>query len=142
MFPSRVEYEHLIYTLATAYPAVERSTLHFFTTSATAGLLKGALWFRNGFEVRVVEVIDFAAGEILDYSYTVYRGGEKVRWYDPQPHPKDAALAETYPHHLHEPPDIKRNRKPALNIGFDSPNLPTLIEQIAALRSPVNEAER
>jgi len=142
MFPSRAEYEHFLYTIVEAYPAVERSTLHFFTTSATAGLLKGALWFRNGFELRVVEVIDFAAGEILDYSYTVYRGGEKFRWYDPQPHPEDAALAETYPHHLHELPDIRRNRKPALNIGFDRPNLPTLIEQMAALGSPVDETDR
>ena len=142
MFPSRVEYEHFIYTIVEAHPAVERSTLHFFTTSATAGLLKGALWFRNGFELRVAEVIDFAAGEILDYSYTVYTGGEKFRWYDPQPHPEDSALAESYPHHMHELPDIKRNRKPALDIGFDKPNLPTLIEHIAAVGSPVDEADR
>lgn len=121
---------------------MERSTLHFFTTSARAGLLKGALWFRNGFELGVVEVIDFAAGEILDYSYTIYKGGEKFRWYDPQPHPNDSALAETYPHHMHELPDIKHNRKPALDISFDKPNLPALIEQIAVLGSSADEEDR
>jgi len=140
MLSSCAEYEHFIYTIIDAYPVVERSTLHFFTTSASAGLLKGTLWFNNGFELRVVEVIDFAAGEILDYSYTVYKGGEKLRWYDPQPHPEDSTLAETYPHHLHELPDIKLNRKPALDISFDTPNLPTLIEQIAALSPPIDEA--
>lgn len=133
MFPLRAEYEHFIYTIAELFSVVEKSSLHFFTSSATAGLLKGTLWFRNGLKLRVSEVIDFAAGEILDYSYTVYRNGEKIRWYDPQPHPEDANLADTYPHHFHEHPDIKHNRKPALNISFDTPNLPSLIEQIAAL---------
>lgn len=142
MFPSRAEYEHFIYTIVGVYPVVERSTLHFYTTSATAGLLKGTLWFRNSFELRVIEVIDFAVGEILDYSYTVYRSGKKFRWYDPQPHPEDSLLAETYPHHMHELPDIKRNRKPALDIGFDKLNLPTLIEQIVALASSVDKTDR
>jgi len=68
MFPSRPEYERFIYTIVDTYQTVEKSTVRFFTTSATAGLLKGTLWFSNGFELRVVEVIDFAAGEILDYS--------------------------------------------------------------------------
>lgn len=47
---------------------------------------------------------------------------------DPQPHPEDAALATTFPHHLHEPPDIEHHRQPAPGISFTSPNLPTLIE--------------
>jgi hypothetical protein len=132
MLSSRAKYEHFIYSIVDTYPIVEKSTLHFFTTSATAGLLKGVLSFKNGFELSVVEVIDFAAGEILDYSYTVYRGEEKYRWYDPQPHPEDLTLSETYPHHVHELPDIKRNRKPAPDISFNKPNLPTLIKQIAA----------
>jgi hypothetical protein len=55
-----------------------------------------------------------------------------LRWYDPQSHPDDPTLAETFPHHIHEPPDIKRNRKPALDISFDTPNLPGLIQQISA----------
>ena len=74
MLSFRAKYERFLYTIVDAYPEIKRSTLHFFTNSATAGFLKGALWFRNGFELRVVEVIDFAAKEILDYSYTVYKG--------------------------------------------------------------------
>nr|MBC8450537.1 hypothetical protein [Chloroflexota bacterium] len=30
--------------------------------------------------------------------------------YDPQPHPENPDLASTFPHHHHEPPDIKHNR--------------------------------
>jgi len=133
VFPSRPEYEHLIYTLADAFPAVKQSTLTFIITSATAGLLKGGVTFQNHFEWRVIEVIDFAARQILDYSYTVYRGDEKILWYDPQPHPNDVTLQENFPHHKHTPPNIKRNRKPAPEIGFTHPNLPELIRVIAAL---------
>jgi hypothetical protein len=39
----------------------------------------------------------------------------------------------TFPHHLHEPPDIKHNRKPAPGISFTVPNFPTLIADCAAL---------
>lgn len=71
------------------------------------------------------------------------RGEEKIRWYDPQPHPENPDLASTFPHHRHETPDttvpeaqrsgIKHNRKPALGITFHAPNLPTLIEDCAEL---------
>jgi len=133
MFPSRPEYERFIYTIVDTYQTVEKSTVRFFTTSATAGLLKGTLWFSNGFELRVVEVIDFAAGEILDYSYAVYKNNQKIIWYDPQPHPKDVVLAKTFPHHKHELPNIRQNRKPALGISFNNPNLPLVIAEIATL---------
>ena len=39
----------------------------------------------------------------------------------------------TYPHHYHEPPHIKHNRKPAPGISFQAPNLPTLIADCIAL---------
>ena len=87
----------------------------------------------NGFELRVVEVIDFAAGEILDYSYAAYKNNQKIIWYDPQPHPKDVVLAKTFPHHKHELPNIRQNRKPAPGISFNNPNLPLLIAEIATL---------
>jgi len=130
LLSSRAKYEHFLYTLVAAFPEIEKSTLHFITTSATAGVVKGTLSFRNGFELHVVEVIDFAAEEILDYSYTVFRGEEKVQWYDPQPHVEDASLAENFPHHMHEHPDIRHNRKPAPTICFKEANLPILIEMI------------
>ena len=137
--PNRSGYEHFIYTIKDSYKIVKESTLHFFTTSPTAGLLKGKLLFRNGFILKVVEVIDFAASEILDYSYTVFNGdGEIERWYDPQPHPEDTTLAETFPHHKHEHPDIKHNRKPAEEIGFDRLNLIALINQISNMEAKKN----
>ena len=140
MLPTRAEYERFIYTLVDTYPVVENSTLRFFTTSATAGLLKGAICFSNGLELRVVEVIDFAAREFLDYSYVVYESKQKIIWYDPQPHPEDATLAKTFPHHKHEPPNIRQNRKIAPGITFSHSNLPGLIAEIAAL--PAKETSK
>ena len=135
MLPARSEYERLIYTITKTYAIVKKSTLHFFSTSAAAGMLKGTIWFRNGLRLKVVEVVDFAARQILDYSYTVYKGSHKITWYDPQPHPEDPSLAETFPHHKHIPPNIRKNRKPSANISFDDLNLPALIEEIGSFSS-------
>jgi len=79
------------------------------------------------------EYLDLSDGQFLDYSYTVYAHGEKIRWYDPQPHPENPDLAATFPHHRHEPPGIKHNRHPAPGLSFDVPNLPTLIADCLAL---------
>ncbi len=130
---SRLAYEHLLYTFPQRHPEVISSSLHLYTTSASTGLVKGSVWFHNGLELCVRELVDFSDGEILDYSYDVLRGKEPVRWYDPQPHPEIPELASTFPHHLHEPPDIKDNRKPAPGISFTAPNLPTLIADCIAL---------
>jgi len=130
---SRSAYEHLLYTLPQQYPEVASSSLHLFTRSATVGLVKGSVQLHNGLELRVRELVDLSDGEILDYSYDVLLAGEAIRWYDPQPHPDDADLESTYPHHLHTPPNIKRNRKPAPGISFAAPNLPSLIRDCIAL---------
>lgn len=42
-------------------------------------------------------------------------------------------VASSSLHHLHEPPDIKHNRKPAPGISFAAPNLSTLIGDCIAL---------
>lgn len=125
--PPRPEYEGLIYGLLDAYPEVVGSTLCMYSTSAFTAIVEGRVTLSNGLVLRVIEALDFKVGRIRHYSYTVFRGNEQIRWYDSQPHPDDAALAETFPHHLHEPPDIKHNRKSALDISFTAPNLPTLI---------------
>ena len=130
---SRLKYERLLYTLPQSYSEVKSSSLHFFTTSGSAGLVRGSVWFHNGLELCVQELVDFSDGDILDYSYVVFRGEERIRWYDPQPHPENPELASTFPHHLHEPPDLKHNRKPAPGISFQSPNLSTLIADCIAL---------
>ena len=105
-----------------------------YSTSAFTAAVEGDLLFKNGLRLRVAEAIDFHAGLIRKYSYTIYRGEEKIRWYDPQPHAENPELAETFPHHYHEPPDIKRNRRPARGIRSQSPNLPTLIAEIGRMK--------
>ena len=132
-FPTRTEYELLLYRVQEDFPDVVGSTLRLYGTSALTAIVEGSLHLRNGLEVRVVEIVDFKVGSIRHYSYTIFRGEEEVRWYDPQPHADNPDLASTFPHHRHEPPDIKHNRKPAPGISFTGPNLPTLIADCLAL---------
>jgi hypothetical protein len=126
-FPTRAEYEQLVYVLPHQSAEVASSSLRLYTRSSDTAVVHGSIHFVNGLELRVFEVLDFVAASIGDYSYTVFHGGERVRWYDPQPHPEVPELQTTFPHHRHEPPDIKHNRKPAPGISFDAPNLATLI---------------
>ncbi|MBI2948160.1 MAG: hypothetical protein HYY23_10975 [Verrucomicrobia bacterium] len=67
---------------------------------------------------------------IDSYGYEVWRGAEKLFWYDAQPHPQDPQLQVSHPHHKHVPPDMKHNRIPAPQMSFTRPNLPVLIEEI------------
>lgn len=126
-FPTRSEYEQLIYSLPNQSPEVRSSSLRLYTKGRDVAVMRGSLYFQNGLELRVFEVLDFVAACISDYSYTVLRGAERVRWYDPQPHPEVSELQRTFPHHRHEPPDVKHNRRPAPGISFTAPNLATLI---------------
>lgn len=135
---SRPDYEQWLYAIPITYPEVKASTVRFFTTSATTAAVAGNVIFHGGHELRVTELVDFAAGEILDYGYEVWLAGEKLYWYDPQPHPNDPTLASTAPHHKHVPPDIKHHRIPAPGLSFDSPNLPMLIGEI--IRAILTEA--
>jgi hypothetical protein len=130
---NRSDYERLVYALVDRYPEVTVSTLRLYDNSATSSLVRGSIYFDSGLEARVFEYIDWASGELLHYSYTIFRGAEKIRWYDPQPHPDNPALAATFPHHYHAEPDIKHHRLPAIGISFDTPNLPTLISDCIEL---------
>jgi hypothetical protein len=130
---SRPDYELLIYSLPERYPEVSASTLQLYTNSAATALIRGSVYFRNGLQLRLFEYLDLTDGEFLDYSYTIFQGEERIRWYDPQPHPENPHLASTFPHHRHEPPDIKHNRHPAPGISFQAPNLPTLIADCVEL---------
>jgi hypothetical protein len=143
-FPSREAYERLIYSLADSYPEIRSSSLHLYPNSSTTCFVRGSVWFQNGLELRVFEYLDLSDGELLGYSYTVLKGEDRIRWYDPQPHPEVPELHSTFPHHYHvlpEPggsePGIKHNRHPAPGISFEEPNLPTLIADVAEL-SPVD----
>ena len=103
--------------------------------------MDGQVTFQGDVVLDVWELIDLDARRIRDYSYEVYRAGEKVLWYDPwddsmehpQEHPHIPELASTHPHHRHTGPDIKHNRAPAPGISFIEPNLPYLIQEVERL---------
>jgi hypothetical protein len=112
---------------------VERSTVVVWSNSPYTGTAEGEVWFKGNLRLRMREELDFDAGLISSYGYEVYRGDEKLYWYDDFPHPQDSSLASTFPHHKHIPPEIKRNRIPAPDISFTHPNLPVLIQEIELL---------
>jgi len=95
------------------------------------------VFFTNGLRLRMREEVDLDAGLIISYGYEIYRGEDRLYWYDDFPHPNDPKLTATMPHHKHVPPDIKHNRIPAPNMSFERPNLPVLINEINEIaRSP------
>lgn len=117
-----------------ARPTILHSTVAVWSDSPWTGVAEGEVLFSNGLRLRMREELDFEAGLIASYGYEVYAGSERLHWYDDFPHPNDLTLAETYPHHKHAPPDIKRNRLPEPRLSFSLPNLPWLIDEIEALR--------
>jgi hypothetical protein len=116
-------------------PNVKVSTVAVWGDSPYTGIAEGEVTFINGLRLRMREEFDFDAGLIISYGYEVYRGDERLYWYDDFPHPNDPALAATLPHHKHILPGIKNNRIPAPNICFDRPNLPTIIQEMEAFGS-------
>ncbi|MCK4765014.1 MAG: hypothetical protein KAW12_22635 [Candidatus Aminicenantes bacterium] len=114
-------------------PTVEHSTLAVWSDSPYTGIAEGDVLFTKGFRLRIREELDFYECLITSYGYEVYRGGERLYWYDDFPHPKDTGLRSTHPHHKHIPPDIKHNRVPAPGISFTTCNLPLLFREIEEL---------
>jgi len=99
-------------------------------TSAHSAHIFGTIHFDKGISLGVLETVDFIEMEIIDYSYEIRRGLEKLCWYDCWPHPNEPMLASTHPHHKHIPPDIKHHRVPEKNLSFKRSNLMFLIEEI------------
>lgn len=97
------------------------------------GVAEGEVFFPNGIRLRMREELDFDAALIASYGYEVYRGAERLFWYDDFPHPEDASLASTFPHHKHVPPDLRHHRVPAPNLNFNRPNLSGLVAEIESL---------
>jgi len=114
-------------------PPVERSTVTVWSASPYTGVAEGEIFFANNLRLRIREELDFDVSLITAYGYEVYRGTERLYWYDDFPHPNDPTLASTFPHHKHVPPNIKRNRIPAPEISFTEPNLPALVQEIEVL---------
>ena len=71
---SQPDYERWLHAIPATYVSVRTSTLRFFTTSAATATVAGSVFFHIGHELRVSEVVDFAAAEILDYGYEVWFG--------------------------------------------------------------------
>lgn len=115
------------------HPAVQTSMVTAWSDSRYTGIAEGEVLFASGLRLRMREEIDFDAGIITSYGYEVYRGEERLYWYDDFPHPNDPTLASTMPHHKHVPPDIKHHRIPAPGMSFDRPNLPLLLREIEAM---------
>jgi hypothetical protein len=127
-----VAYERFVYSLQEHFPAILCSTLTVVHKGKDVAELRGEVEFEGKLCLGVREYLrfDLQPPRILQYSYEVRRGGEKLYWYDSQPHPNDSTLAGTYPHHKHIPPNIKRNRILAPHLGFTQFNLLFLIEEI------------
>jgi len=124
------EYETLIYSLPDKFSVIRYSTLTFIRLEPPTAIVKGEVYFQQDVFLRALQVLDFDEGLIQKYSYEVYRGEEKLYWYDSWPHPHIPELAATDPHHKHIPPDIKHNRVPAPDLSFEKPNLPFIIQEI------------
>lgn len=112
---------------------VQKSAVTVWSVSRYIGKAEGKVFFSNGCQLRVLEILDFDAELIVSYGYEVRRGEERLYWYDDAEHPNDPNLASTFPHHKHVPPDIKHNRIPAPEISFKHPNLPFIIAEIENL---------
>lgn len=113
--------------------SVVRSTLSVWSISPYTGVTEGGVFFIGGFRLRLHEELDFDDALITSYGYEVYRGQEKLYWYDDFPHPNDPTLAATHPHHKHVPPNIKRNRVLAPGFSFVEPNLRRIVDEIEVL---------
>ncbi len=126
------DYELFIYALQDNYPIIQASTLTVIRQASDVATVEGELVFRGGLRLRVLEVVRFDLNppRLARYGYEIWRGSEKLYWYDSQPHPHDPTLAATHPHHKHIPPEIKHHRVPAPDLSFTRPNLPFLIQEI------------
>ena len=129
------DYELFLYALEEQFLLIRRSTLTFVRRGVSLARVVGELYFDHEIKIVVRERVLFhRLPAVLDwYGYEIWRGDEKLFWYDPQPHPNDATLQSTHPHHKHIPPDIKHNRIPAPNMSFNQPNLPKIIYEIEKL---------
>ena len=134
-FQSLRNYEELVYTLRQRFPSIKGSTLVIVQRGKRVATLQGEIIFSEGYRINVKERLSFDEGPVVieDYAYELWDKGDKIAWYDAQPHPDEPNLASTYPHHKHIPPDIKHNRIPAPDMGFNQPNLSALIQEIEKL---------
>ena len=133
-----LDYELFIYALQDDYSSIRISTLTVIRQASDVATVEGDVFFHHDLRLRVLEVVrfDLIPPRLSRYGYEVWRGSEKLYWYDSHPHPNDPSLAATHPHHKHVSPDIKHHRVPAPELSFTQPNLPFLIREIEQLLKP------
>jgi hypothetical protein len=129
------DYELFLYTLAERFKCIRQSTVTLMRRGASLARVSGEIHFDKEFRLVLLEriVADRLPATIEAYGYEIWRSQEKLCWYDCQPHPADATLASTHPHHKHIPPDIKNHRVSAPEMSFIRPNLPSLIAEVEEL---------
>jgi hypothetical protein len=134
-FRTPEDYELFLYTLAERFSSVRRSTITFIRRGTSLARVAGELFFDHDIRLVMRErlICDRLPIAVDWYGYEVWRGEEKLYWYDSQPHPDDPLLQSTHPHHKHIPPDIKHHRIPAPGMSFTQPNLLKLIPEIESL---------
>jgi hypothetical protein len=137
------DYELFLYTLSQQFPSIRRSTITFVRRGASLARVTGELFFDQDIRLIVRERVlyDRLPVTIDWYGYEVWRGEEKLYWYDSQPHPDEPHLQSTHPHHKHLPPDLKHHRDPAPEMSFTRPNLPKLIQEIEGLLPALTKEE-
>lgn len=134
-FRSPEDYELFLYTLPEHCSSILRSTITFVRRGRSLARVSGELHFCGGLRLVILERLIFDRLPLIieGYGYEVWQKGEKLYWYDSQPHPNEPKLQSTHPHHKHVPPDIKHNRIPAPGLSFFQPNLQLLIQEIEEL---------
>ena len=97
------DYELFLYTLPEQFKCIHHSTVTLRRRGASLARVSGEIHFDKGFRLVLLErlVADRLPATIEAYGYEIWRGQEKLCWYDCQPHPADATLASTHPHHKH-----------------------------------------
>lgn len=143
-FRTAEDYELFLYTLQEQHLTIRRSTIVFIRRGATLARVAGELSFNHDFRLLVRERLLYPSLPLRldEYGYEVWRGNKKLHWYDSQPHPNEARLQSTHPHHKHIPPDIKHHRIPAPEMSFTQPNLPVLILEIERLIGQIEQADQ
>lgn len=134
-FRTPEDYELFLYTLTDRFASVRRSTVTLVRRGTTLARVAGEIWFDHDIRLVMRERLVFdRLPLVVDwYGYEIWKGHEKLYWYDSQPHPDDPLLQSTHPHHKNVPPDMKQHRVPAPGMSFLQPNLMRLIPEIEAL---------
>ncbi len=90
-------YSAFVYALRERHPFVTGSTLTLAPIGATLARLEGRIEYQGGIHLEVWELVDFAVHRIRTYSYEVYRGDEKICWYDAWEHPEFRRWPQRFP---------------------------------------------